>query len=138
MSQKKGFTLIELMIVIAVLGIMIFNFPHLETVMTGQSKLVQETIDESRSLTMLYIAIKEVLKDKNASIAQCRRGVLLLDNDVQITVADEGKIVKVGQREIRLGGQARFSGFRKIDDKTVMTLVNTGKDNIVVYWRIGT
>lgn len=138
MRPKKGFTLIELMIVVAVMGVMLLDFPHLETIMTGQSKLVQETIDESRSLTMLYTAIKEALKDKNVSIAQCRRGVLLLDNDVRISVANDGKIVKVGQREIRLGGLARFSGFRKMDDKTVMTLVNTGRDDIVVYWRIGT
>lgn len=134
--SKRAFTLIELMIVIAVLGIgLLCIYPSIGA-LVKQGKLGQQLIDEAGSLTGAYAAIKTELA-KCSVIVDCDFDRVLFNDDHVLRVARTGQKIVVGNKEYRLKGRARIKDLLAIDNKSFSTVVYTGSDKITVIWRVG-
>lgn len=134
--SKRAFTLIELMIVVAVLGIaLLCIYPSLGALFK-QGKLGQQMIDEAGSLTTAYAAIKAELV-KCSVIVDCDFDRVLFNDDHVIRVSRTGQKIVVGNKEYQLKGRARIKDLLAIDNKSFSTVVFTGSDKITVVWRVG-
>lgn len=134
--KKQGFTLIELMIVVAILGIAFHNiFPGLQSMLL-QDKQQQKALHDAAGLTRLYGLITLELRLCGAVENADEKGVVFANNRA-IKVLDEGKTIFVGKKMVKLEGRSRIWGFEKIDERTFSSQVNNGIDEIRVIWRTG-
>lgn len=134
--NKKAFTLIELMIVIAVLSIATAGFygsfsPHFNDLERNQT-----LIEENRSLTLAYGKISSCLK-KCRQIAGVTDGRILFDNDNVIAIENYGQHIRINGRLLKLQGRASISEIELISDTMFITRVTTGGENLRILWRVG-
>lgn len=134
--NKRAFTLIELMIVIAILGILMSGIYKSFAALSDESKYNRRLIDETTSLTVAYAAIKSEL-GKCTEIIDCDFDRVLFNDDHGIKIARNGKTVTVGNKEIKLIGNARIRDLIALDSRSFSTEVATGRDKITVIWRTG-
>lgn len=134
--KRNAFTLIELMIVIAIMGIMISAF-YLDTpTLIGSLGQNQEVIEENRSLTLAYGLIRSCLKDCKR-IVSVNDGRILFDNDNYIAIKNFGQQLQINGRTLQLAGRVSISEIEHIGDDMFMTRVNTGVDILQVLWKVG-
>jgi len=133
---EQGFTLIELMIVIAIMGIVVTSiYPSLLT-MIVQDRQQNAILHDAAGLTRLFGLFKTELKQPVTVVAADEKGVRFSDNRA-IEVLNGGRAVKIGRSVIRLEGGARCWGFEKIDDRTFSSQIKNGPDRIRAIWRTG-
>ena len=134
--NRNAFTLIELMIVVAIMGIiLIAMFPTLPA-LSDYSARHQKIIEENTSLTQAYNLIRSCLKDSQ-HIVKVADGRVLFDNDRYIAIEDFGQQLRVNGRVLRLAGRASISEIEHISDTMFITRVDTGIDSIRVIWKAG-
>jgi len=134
--KRTGFTLIELMIVVAILSILTSGFfvafPHLFKDMD----MSQAMIEENRSLTLAYGKIRDCLK-KCRRIANVADGRILFDNDHVIAIEDFGQQLRVNGRLIKLQGRASISDIEYVSDTMFITRVAAGGQSLRILWKTG-
>jgi len=134
--KKKAFTLIELMIVVAILGIISFSFYSGFTPLFGDLERYQTLIEENRSLTLAYGKISSCLK-KCRQIAGVTDGRIVFDNDNVIAIENYGQHIRINGRLFRLNGRASISAIELISDTMFITRVTTGGESLRILWRTG-
>lgn len=134
--NKKAFTLIELMIVVAIIGIIVTTFHLHPPFLIGSLNRNQEIIEENRSLTLAYGLIRNCIKDCRR-IVSVSEGRILFDNDSYIAIENFGTLVRVNGKTLQLAGRASISEIEHINDDMFMTRVNTGMDVLQVLWKAG-
>ncbi len=133
---QHGFTLIELMIVIAIMGIVVTSiYPSLMT-MIVQDRQQNAILHDAAGLTRLFGLFKNELKQPVSVVSADEKGVRFSD-DRAIEVLNGGRAVKIGQAVVRLEGGARCWGFEKIDDRTFSSQIKNGQDRLRAIWRTG-
>ncbi|HAE40434.1 MAG TPA: hypothetical protein DCG57_17650 [Candidatus Riflebacteria bacterium] len=134
--KRAAFTLIELMIVIAILGIglhsMYLGFP---TLFKGH-ELRQKIVEENASLTLAYGMIRSCLKNCRR-IATIAEGRIVFDNDQYIAVENFGKDLRVNGSLLQLAGRASITEVEHVSDTMFITRVNTGNGVVRVIWKAG-
>ncbi len=136
MKTRKGFTLIELMIVIAVLGILLHSiYPGLKAAIMLERHGARY-IKDCSELTSLYSLIKAELP-LCGNVARADENGVEFDNDRKIRVLNGGRAVQVGSRLVKFEGGARCWGFEKIAKNAFSTQIRNGADNIRVVWQTG-
>lgn len=134
--KKQGFTLIELMIVVAVLGIAFqFLYPGLE-IMIFQDQLQHKILQDSAGLTRLYGLITTELRQCGEVEYADEKGVSFVGGR-SLKVFDSGKTIQVGLKRIKLEGHARFWGFERIDARTFSSQIKNGGEEFRAIWRTG-
>ncbi len=134
--NKSGFTLIELMIVVAVLSILtsgfFIAFPHLFESMDRH----QAMVEENRSLTLAYGKIRDCLK-KCSRIANVVDGRIIFDNDQEIVIEDFGRQLRINGRVVKLKGRASISDIEHVSETMFTTRVFAGGESLRILWRTG-
>lgn len=133
---EKGFTLIELMIVVAIMGIVVTSiYPSLLT-MIVQDRQQNAVLQDAAGLTRLFGLFKTELKQPVLVVSADEKGVRFSD-DRAIEILNGGRAIKIGHSVVRLEGGARCWGFEKIDDRTFSSQIKNGPDRIRAIWRTG-
>lgn len=134
--NRRAFTLIELMIVVAILGIALCDlYPSIET-MWRQNRRERDNMRDTGALTRAYALIKAELR-QCADVSYADENGVLFADDRSIKIFDAGKTVVIGKKVIKFAGRARIWGFEKIDARTFSSEVHIGNDDIRVVWRTG-
>jgi prepilin-type N-terminal cleavage/methylation domain-containing protein len=136
MRRREGFTLIELMIVIAVLGILLNSiYPGLKASIMLERHSARH-IKDCSELTSLYSLIKAELPLCGNVVRADENGVEF-DNGRKIKVLHGGRAVQIGSRTVSLEGGSRCWGFERVDKKAFSTQIKNGAENIRVIWLAG-
>lgn len=135
--RKKAFTLIELMIVVAIISIATAGFYAGFPPLFDDLARYQTLIEENRSLTLVYGKIRDCLK-KCRSIADVKEGRILFDNDNVIAVENFGQDIRVNGRLVKLKGRASISELEQVSDNMFITRVTTGHETLRILWKTGT
>jgi len=134
--KKTGLTLIELMIVVAIMSIALdLMFPVVKS-MFNESDYGQRQINEAESLTRFFLELKKELK-KTTKIVDLGMTKVLFDNDISFRFSGNGKTAFVGNQEFKFPGRARINALMPVDDSHFVTEIFTGADNVKVFWKTG-
>jgi prepilin-type N-terminal cleavage/methylation domain-containing protein len=134
--RKKAFTLIELMIVVAIISIATAGFFVGFPPLFDDLSRYQALIEENRSLTLAYGKIRNCLK-KSRQIARVVDGRIIFDNNNEIAIENFGKQIRVNGRIFLLKGRASISEIEQISDTMFMTRVDAGNEKLRILWRTG-
>lgn len=133
---RLGFTLIELMIVVAVMCIISHSFIGFDEPLFSTTKAVYQTVEASESLTRAYVYKKRFLESKKM-IVDCQANAVTFQDGSKILLKNDGTTIIIGKARFDLRGGAVMRGFKKLDDKTYMGIVTNREDRIITYWRVG-
>lgn len=134
--RKSGFTLIELMIVTAILSIILhLMFPVIKA-MAKESDYGQRQIYEAEMLTRFFLELKKELKQAT-TITDLGMTKVIFDNDLSFRFSGNGKTAFVGNREFRFPGRARITSLMPVDETHFITEIFTGADTVKVFWKVG-
>ncbi len=130
--KNKGFTLIELMIVIAILGIVFAN-SALTDIGKRFTKL-EEKIIENETLLQFRCRMNRVVNNASSLI-------IVLNNKVEF---DNGSKIRVDSRNNTVfvdGHYYRFrnfniKGFEKVNDQAFLCKVRNSKNTFYLYWSL--
>jgi len=134
--NSKAFTLIELMIVIAIMGIALFSLYLGFPALFGGIDRHQQMVEENTGLTLAYGMISNCLKDCRR-ISSVADGRILFDNDQYIALENFGKQLRVNGKVLPLVGRTCISEIEHVSDTMFITRVDTGFDVIRVIWQTG-
>ncbi|MBU1107170.1 MAG: prepilin-type N-terminal cleavage/methylation domain-containing protein [Candidatus Riflebacteria bacterium] len=134
--NRTAFTLIELMIVIAIMGVVFVGLYPAFPALSNYSARYQKTIAENTSLTLAYNLIRNCLKDSQR-IVKIVDGRIFLDNDYYIAIENFGQQLRINGHVLKLAGRATISEIEHVSDTMFITRVNTGVDSIRVIWKVG-
>lgn len=134
--RNRAFTLIELMIVVAILAIALFHmFPAIKA-MKDEAFFGQKHIAEAEELTRFFLHAKKELKNAR-KIVDLNMARVLFDNDLTIGFSSNGKSLSVGNIEFKLPGKAKITNLQPLGETAFMTDVFTGADTVKVIWKVG-
>ncbi len=133
--KRRAFTLIELMIVCAVLGIALYYFLPAVRHLRFQQQRSQMILDELRALNKAFVLIEQELA-KSTRIINFDMSKVVMDNDGFVAFEKGGKALVAGNYSLPLPGRVRIFDLRPINARSFSTQVNTGADSIRVIWRL--
>lgn len=138
--NSKGFTLIELMIVIAILGIMMGSFPQLLAFYSSNIGINDKKIESNRAQTVFFYCMKQFLK-KSRTIQSVKANSVTFNDNSSIEIDKTKKNVIFKNNEstkiVRMGSNIIFSKFQQIDYYTFGSYLKLGDNLLPVFWRVG-
>lgn len=134
--NKRAFTLIELMIVAALLSITLVSLYPAFPALFSQIERYEDIIAENRELTLAYRMISGCLK-KCQRIESVSGGEIVFDNGSSITIENFGQRLRVNDRLVNLSGRAAITEIVQVGDSMFTTRVNTGNESLLVLWKAG-
>ncbi len=134
--NKKAFTLIELMIVVAILAIALFHMFPVVKAMKDEALYGQKHIAEAEELTRFFLHVKKELKTAR-KIVDLDMARVLFDNDLSIKFSSSGKSLSIGNVVFKLPGMAKIGNLQPFGETAFMTDVFTGADTVKVLWKVG-
>jgi len=136
--NNKAFTLIELMIVVAVLGIMSAAFSAPVSFFLKRSLLNADYLDEKRTQTTVFYCMKHFL-GHTAIVERVMPNEVKFSNNHRIQIINaKHKILFFDGKETRtvhLGKSMRFSKLKKIDYLTFGCYMALNRAIIPMFWR---
>lgn len=138
--NRNGFTLIELMIVVAILGILLGSFPQLLTFYSRNLGLNDIKLESNRAQNVVFYCMKQFLK-RSRVIKSVEVDSVTFDDDSSIKI-DKTKsliIFKNGKFKniVKMGKYMSFSKFKRIDYYTFGSYLTLGNNVLPVFWRVG-
>jgi len=138
--NNKGFTLIELMIVIAILGILVGNFSDPLSFYTRQLKFEEKSLENGMKQSLVFYCMKKFL-DCSATIKKVTSTEVYLSNNKHFKVdKDKKSIIFIDGKKINtidFGDAISFSEFIKTDYLTFSCYIKLGDETIPMFWRVG-
>lgn len=138
--SRKGFTLIELMIIIACLGVILGPFSQAFSFYAKNLRLNDRTLECNRAQTVVFYCMKQFLKS-SSTIKTITDNSVTMKNNKKITIDKLKRVIIFtdGERKnvVRMGPALTFSKFVKTDYYTFGSYVTIGNIVVPMYWRVG-
>ena len=138
--NKKGFTLIELMIVIAIIGIMVEIFTLPISFFMKRSVLNGKLLEEKRSQATVFYCMKHFLKDSTLVKSVSPTTVNFADNrKIEIVIGKRKILFFDGKhtKTVHYDKSIKFSPLKKVDYMTFGCFMTLGRTNLPMFWRSG-
>ncbi len=140
MTRRIGFTLIELMIVIAVLGISLESFFVPLHGLIRDIKANRTEIQRQESLTTGFLLLEKAFASSSGLVVKGDDELSLVGGPcTSIRRAEEGRVLVITKQgaEIRIdfAGGVVFGPFRPADGKTSWCLAQMSEARFPMFWR---
>lgn len=132
MKNKKGMTLIEMMIAIAVLGVIFVNFAPHELAYFYQNSHCK--LIESEIVFELRNRINRNLREASELKSAFDRKVVF--DNFQIVVSSDNHSMRVGNR-LYVFENFKLGNFEKVGENAVTCQLVNGGQTVTLFWRAG-
>ena len=136
--NKKGFTLIELMIVVAIIGIIVEAFWAPLRIITGLEESRQETLDYNQRLLKDFLELKRINSAREAIKNSEAQSVVFVDGSKLMMDSGSSCIAFYNGSKTHLFKSLNFTGdFQIIGSKTYIIPLKINEKQINSWWRCG-
>ncbi len=142
MTRQRAFTLIELMIVVAILGIAMGTmFAPVQQLLEWRRRADRE-FQNQEAVTSGFAVLKGAFRQALEVRWRSDDEVVCLGlQDVTLRRLEDGRVIEIikpgGRIRLDFLGGARFGPFHPVDDKTVWGAVFLGTAQVPMFWRCG-
>ena len=136
--NRRAFTLIELMIVVAIMGIMAESFFQPIQLLLGIDKKTRAIIDHNQLLATAFIKLKKFSKER-PNIDSCSDHMIKFSDGATIILdADSSEIFLCsGEKKITLSGLNFKMPLSKLDHRTWALSLQVNGEDLKTMWRCG-
>lgn len=138
MNRRKAFTLIELMIIIAVLGIALECFYGPGQTLLGIDARTRSIIDENYTAMQAFNRMKRFSTARSTIVKAAGHQLVFADGARLELDADQMRIIlRENNEEIEIAGVKFFQPLKKLDARTFSLQMQINGEKLQTIWRCG-